>query len=222
VQPEPLPESWQLSSLPQPWRHATRTDGFDVVVVGGGGSGLAAAIAAAESGATVAVLEKAPYLRGSTGRSIGSIAASRTLDQRKLGITDSPQEHAEDYLKIAGEYADREDVELVRLLTEEVTEAYNWLRSLGMEFFGPVPDPEHRYPRLHNILPTSQSYIHHLTKRARAVGVRIFLGTGGDELVQDGGRVVGVRAVDATGAAPTFRARHGVVLAPATSPTARS
>jgi succinate dehydrogenase/fumarate reductase flavoprotein subunit len=180
--------------------------------MGGGGSGLAAAIAAAEAGATVAVLEKAPYLLGSTGRSIGSIAASRTPDQRKLGVNDSPEEHAEDYLKIAGKYADREDLALVRLLTEGVTEAYNWLRSLGMEFFGPVPDPGNRYPRLHNILPTSRSYIYHLGKRARRVGVRIFLGTGGDELVQEGERVVGVRAIDATGAATTFRGRRGVIL----------
>ena len=143
---------------------SNRSRDFDVVVVGGGGSGLAAAISAAESGATVAVLEKAPYLRGSTGRSIGSIAVSRTPEQRALGVDDSPEEHAEDYLKIAGKYADREDRELVRLLTENVTETYSWLRGLGMEFFGPVPDPGHRYPRLHNILPTSQSYIHHLAK----------------------------------------------------------
>ncbi len=36
----------------------------DVVVVGGGGAGLAAAISAAETGATVLVLEKAPFLGG--------------------------------------------------------------------------------------------------------------------------------------------------------------
>ena len=36
----------------------------DVVVVGGGGAGLAAAISAAEAGATVLVLEKAPFLGG--------------------------------------------------------------------------------------------------------------------------------------------------------------
>lgn len=68
------------------------TRNFDVVMVGGGGSGLSAAISAAENGATVAMLEKAPYLRG-TGRSIGTIA--RTLEQRALGVDDSPEEHAE-------------------------------------------------------------------------------------------------------------------------------
>ena len=191
---------------------SNRSRDFDVVVVGGGGSGLAAAISAAESGATVAVLEKAPYLRGSTGRSIGSIAVSRTPEQRALGVDDSPEEHAEDYLKIAGKYADREDRELVRLLTENVTETYSWLRGLGMEFFGPVPDPGHRYPRLHNILPTSQSYIHHLAKRAKAVGVNVFLGLGGEDLVTERGRVVGVVALDADGRKHGFRARNAVVL----------
>lgn len=149
------------SATRTPQRNQDPAGEFDVVVVGGGGSGLAAAITAAECGARVAVLEKAPSLRGSTGRSIGSIAASRTQEQQALEIEDSPQEHAEDYLRIAGRYADREDRELVTLLCENVTETYTWLKGLGMVFFGPVPDPGHRHPRLHNILPTSESYIHH-------------------------------------------------------------
>ena len=69
-------------------RPSPPTRDFDVVVVGGGGSGLAAAISAVNG--LVAVVEKAPYLRGSTGRSIGSIAVSRTPEQRALGVNDSP------------------------------------------------------------------------------------------------------------------------------------
>jgi succinate dehydrogenase/fumarate reductase flavoprotein subunit len=182
---------------------------FDVIVVGGGGSGLAAAISAAEAGARVGLLEKGPSLRGSTGRSIGSIAVSGTPQQRALGVVDSPEEHAEDYLKIAGRYADREDPELVRLLTENVTDTFSWLCGMGLEFFGPVADPGHRHPRLHNVLPTSQSYIHHLARRARRVGVRIMLDTAADELVHMAGRVTGLRTADGR----TLLARRGVVLA---------
>lgn len=189
---------------------ATETD---VVVVGGGGSGLAAAIAAAENGARVIVLEKGPELRGSTGRSIGSIAASCTRDQRALGVTDSPQAHAEDYLGIAGAYAEREDRALVQLLTENVTATYEWLVSLGIEFYGPVPDPGHRVPRLHNVLPTSQSYIHHLAKRAYALGIDIRCDRGADELIVEDGRVRGVVAVPSSGQKETLRARRAVVLA---------
>lgn len=188
-----------------------RTD-CDVLVVGGGGSGLAAAITAAENGARVIMLEKAPYLRGSTGRSIGSIAASCTPDQQALGVQDCAAAHAEDYLKIAGVHAHREDRELVDLLTSNVTSTYNWLVGLGMEFFGPVPDPGHRVPRLHNILPTSQSYIHHLAKRARTLGVQIELDRGAAELVRSEGRVSGVIAESSTGRRTTFTARRAVVL----------
>lgn len=50
----------------------------DVVVIGGGGSGLAAAIGAAESGASVVLLEKNAALGGTTALSIGSISAAGT------------------------------------------------------------------------------------------------------------------------------------------------
>lgn len=186
----------------------------DVVIVGGGGSGLAAAIAAAESGARVIVLEKGHELRGSTGRSIGSIAASDTADQRALGIRDdTPQAHAEDYLGIAGEHAHLEDPALVRLLTENVTATYEWLVGLGVEFFGPVPDPGHRVPRLHNVLPTSQAYIHFLAKRARALKVRVMLDRGATDLVVENGRVCGVATRSSTGRTGVVRARRAVVLA---------
>ena len=115
---------------------------FRRVMVGGGGSGLSAAISAAENGATVAMLEKAPYLR-----------EHRPLDRHhcrlphpgaaRSGCRRLARGARRDYLKIAGKYADREDRELVGLLTENVTETYSWLRGLGMEFFGPVPDPGH-------------------------------------------------------------------------------
>ena len=45
----------------------TKYDGdFDIVIVGGGGAGLSAACAASELGASVLVLEKRPFLGGSS------------------------------------------------------------------------------------------------------------------------------------------------------------
>ncbi|MEL4359161.1 MULTISPECIES: FAD-dependent oxidoreductase [unclassified Luteococcus] len=180
----------------------------DVLVIGGGGSGLAAAIEAAEQGASVLVLETGEELRGSTGRSVGSIAASCTPDQRQQGIQDSPEEHLRDYRKLSGALAEQEDPELVELLIHNVTATLAWLRGMGMEFYGPVGEPPHSVPRLHNILPGSRAYIHHLARRARSVGVQVLLGTPVEALLSDHGRIVGVRA-----SGREYRAERAVVIA---------
>lgn len=184
----------------------------DVLVVGGGGSGLAAAIEAAVAGATVVVLEKADSLRGSTGRSVGAIAASRTPDQRRQGIVDSPELHLDDYRKLSGGLADAEDQELARLLVDNVTDSLAWLRELGVEFFGPVEGAGHSAPRLHNALPGSRSYIYHLHKRARRLGVSVVLNTAAETLERTDGAVSGVRARRGDGSKVLIRAHRAVVL----------
>lgn len=188
------------------------TETFDVVVVGGGGSGLAAAIEAAEAGASVVLLEKAGELRGSTGRSIGSITATGTPDQKRKGIVDSPEEHLEDMAKFTAPYSDRDNVELARLMTGKMQETVAWLRRLGVEFFGPFEEPPHRKPRMHLVLPNSLAYIFHLSRRARALGVEIRLSCAASRLVQEEGRVVGVEATGRGGPC-LLRANKGVVLA---------
>ncbi|RYE40661.1 MAG: FAD-dependent oxidoreductase [Hyphomicrobiales bacterium] len=184
----------------------------DVVVVGGGGSGLAAAIEAAVSGASVVVLEKEASLRGSTGRSVGAIAASRTPDQRQLGVDDTPELHLADYRKLSGDRAASENEDLARLLVNNVTETLAWLRGLGVEFFGPVEGAGHSAPRLHNALPGSQAYIYHLRKRARRLGVRVLLNTAVERINHIDGSVTGVEARTRDGREVRARARRAVVL----------
>ena len=57
---ETVPEHWDTIS--------------DVVVLGSGGAGLTAAVMAADGGAEVVLLEKAPMLGGTTGVSGGMLA----------------------------------------------------------------------------------------------------------------------------------------------------
>ena len=189
----------------------SRTLDYEVVVLGGGGSGLAAAIEAAVAGARVVVIEKAEFLRGSTGRSVGAIAASRTPDQKRLGISDCPELHFEDYRTLSGELAACESEELARLLVENVTESLAWLRGLGVEFFGPVEGPGHSVPRLHNALPGSRSYVHHLHKRARQLGVTILLSTTAETLEQVGEVVNQVRARSRDGSQVLVSSREEII-----------
>jgi fumarate reductase flavoprotein subunit len=182
---------------------------FDVVVVGGGGSGLAAAIAARMAGRTVVLLEKNNKLGGSTAWAIGSITSTRTPHQLRCGIQDRPEDHYEDMPLFAGDQAGRDNDELRRILCDEVPETFGWLLGLGVRFYGPMPEPPHRRPRMHNVLPNALSYIYHLERHARRIGVDIRLDTRASALLTEGATVSGV----ACGEAHRFRARSGVVLA---------
>ena len=59
----------------------------DVLVVGGGGSGLTAAAAAHQAGAKVILMEKLPFIGGSSAFSGGAIAAGDSNAQKREGMT---------------------------------------------------------------------------------------------------------------------------------------
>ncbi len=184
-----------------------REEVFDVVVVGGGGAGLAAAIEARVAGARVILLEKNETLGGTTAWSVGSITTSGSPHQLHVGVHDTPEDHFRDMLLFADDIAHRDNDELRRILCDEVPDAFRWLLSLGVRFFGPMPEPPHRQPRMHNVLPNSRSFIHHLQKRARNIGVQIRTGIRARKLITDGRSVHGVEADQAQ-----FRAIRAVIL----------
>lgn len=181
----------------------------DVLVVGGGGAGLAAAIEARDAGASVVLLEKNPALGGTTAWSIGSFTATRTPQQLAAGVSDSPDEHFADMPKFAGPLAARDNEKLRRLLVDNANDTLRWLMGHGVEFFGPMPEPPHTKPRMHNVLPNSRAYISRLGRHARRIGVDIRLATRATRFLVEHGRVVGV----ACDRGEQIRARRAVVLA---------
>ena len=128
----------------------------DVIVVGGGGTGVAAAIGARSRSVNVVLLEKNATLGGTTARSIGSISATQTSDQKRLGIVDNPDAHFEDMGQFSKHHADRPDNDdLARILCEHVPESVRLLEEWGAVFLGPMDEPPHRKPRMHQIMPNS-------------------------------------------------------------------
>jgi len=189
---------------------------FDVVVVGGGGAGLAAAIEARECGRSVLLLEKNPQLGGSTAWSIGSVTATGTPHQRRRGIQDKPEDHWADMPGFAGDLAGRDNDALRKILCDEIPATFQWLLDSGVRFMGPMPEPPHRQPRMHNVLPNSRAFIYHLGRRARRAGVEIRTGMRVTALVQQGGRVTGVdveQGAEGETGLLRYTARGGVVLA---------
>lgn len=185
----------------------------DVLVIGGGGAGLAAAAEAAADGRKVVLLEKNAAPGGSTSWSVGSVTATSTPHQRRAGIEDSAQAHFEDLGLHAGALAPRDNLALRRLLADNTTDMLHWLISLGVVFVGPMPEPPHRVPRMHNVVPNSKSFAYHLTRHCRRLGVDVRCSMKTERLIVVEGAVVGVEARAADGTAHRFLARGGVVLA---------
>ena len=185
---------------------------FDVVVVGGGAAGLAAAIEARTLGRDVLLLEKNPRLGGSTALSVGSISASATPHQIRKGIKDSPQEHWADMPLFAGDLQPRDNDELRRIFCESMPETFRWLLSLGVRFYGPLPEPPNRKPRMHNVLPNSKAYIYHLERHACRLGVDIRTNMRANHLLVEDERVVGVECERSAGTR-RFLAAGGTILA---------
>lgn len=187
------------------------TDVYDVIVVGGGGAGLAAAIEARALGRDVILLEKNPALGGSTAWSVGSITATRTPHQLRRGIVDRPEDHWRDMAGFNGELDNRDNPDLRRVLADEMPETFRWLLGHGIRFFGPMPEPPHQKPRMHNVLPNSRSFIVHLERAARRAGVAIHRNTRVVELAPENGRVIDVDC-DTHDGRRRYRAR-AIVLA---------
>ena len=185
---------------------------FDVVVVGGGGAGLAAAIEARTATSRVVLVEKNTALGGSTAWSIGSITASATAHQIRSGIRDCPEDHWRDMAGFNGDLDARDNPALRRVLADAMPDTFRWLLAQGIRFYGPMPEPPHQRPRMHNVLPNSRSFIAHLGRAARRAGVVMRFAERACGLVLENDRVVALDC-DSPRGRRRYRARGGVVLA---------
>jgi succinate dehydrogenase/fumarate reductase flavoprotein subunit len=203
----------QSSSAPNVAHSTPATINTDVLVIGGGGAGLAAAIEAATAGRRVILLEKNPQLGGTTAWSVGSVSVTNSPHQQRAGISDSTQAHFEDLEIFCGAMANRDNRALRRLLVDNITDTFNWLCGMGLVFTGPMPEPPHRVPRMHNVLPNSRAYPDRMGRRARSLGVDIRLDTRVESLRVDGARIIGANARGAEERTFMFSAQSVVLAA---------
>jgi len=207
------------------------THEFDVVVLGHGIAGMCAAVSAMEKGAKVAVLERAPA-EESGGCTRYTEAFLRMKSETELS-DDFDQEMAEvssanpDPSLIAEMSRDADrwpqvvrampvtDPEYLATFSREAIPTIAWLKRLGVRF---IPT---RLPQITcrddtpMIAPSGggAAILEVLTKAAIEGGARFFYETTGRQLiVDDTGRVVGLRAITRNNRPIDFLA-HAVVLA---------
>lgn len=191
------------------------TESFDVVVVGAGNAALCAALSARESGATVAVLERAPEEEagGNSRFTAGAIRFAYDgidhlkqvmpdLSDAEIASTDFgsyPEDSFFDDMFRVTDY--RADPDLVEILVRQSRETMVWMRDKGVGF---VPiygrqafKVDGRFKFWGGLTVEARGggpgLVDALATRARVEGVAIYFETQAVELLREGARVSGVR-----------------------------
>ena len=178
----------------------TRYDGdFDIVIVGGGGAGLSAACAASELGASVLVLEKRPFLGGSSLITDAMFAVGGTKLQKSRNIEDSPELYAKDLYEVGKHFNQKG---LPEALAHAALRQYEWMEHQGGQ----------SVPRSHQF--KAPEVIEAMTKFARNHGVKILTGISASRLYWDEKekRICGVKGVNAKKEILSFHAKRGVIV----------
>lgn len=191
----------------------------DVVVIGFGAAGACAAVEAAASGASVVVLDRFGG-GGATALSGGVVyAGGGTRQQVEAGVTDSVDAM---YSYLRHEVRDAVSPETLRRFCEDSAKMLAWLEDQGVPFDARLspfktsyptddyylylsgsedawPDPAPRGHRTRAKGTSGREFFTRLAEATRRAGVRIMPQTRAVELVQENGRVTGVRCRALTG-----------------------
>lgn len=205
---------------------------YDVIVVGGGNAALCAALSAAETGAKVLVLERAPEEErgGNTAFSEGLMrfAYRGTEDILALSPDLSEEEKAADFgaytendffADMAEVTENRTDPELCEILVKESNATVHWLKNQGLRFLPQFGRQSFKVGGRHKfwggatlaVSGGGRGMVDALFKAAEKKGVKTVYNAWVRDLLELDERVCGVKArID--GRTRTFRAQS-VVLA---------
>lgn len=164
----------------------------DVVIIGAGGAGLAAAIEAREAGNEVVIVEKMSFVGGNTLRATGGLNAAGTSPQEDLDIDDSWETHYEDTMTGGN---DKNDPELVEILTKNAPDAVEWLIGMGADLsdVGRLGgSSENRTHRPTGGAAVGPHLVEVLRTNAEDEGVEILTKTEAIEILEEDGKASGV------------------------------
>ncbi|MFN3233716.1 MAG: FAD-dependent oxidoreductase [Alphaproteobacteria bacterium] len=105
---------------------------YDVIVIGSGAAGLAAAVAAADSGASVLVVEGEKQVGGSSRLSGGHFYAAGTSVQKEAGVTGDNADAMYEHYMTLNQYL--VDPAVVRRYCDLSAPTLEWVMELGVKY----------------------------------------------------------------------------------------
>lgn len=180
---------------------STKELSADVVVVGAGGAGLSAALTAQDDGASVILLEKAANVGGVSVIAGGPMGID-SQDQKEAGATDFTVQDVLNYWQSYNCWMD--NGQLFYNVSSRSGETIDWLEDEGMLFtFVGNAQSAHKdgYPTYHIFedQDNKAAYFQTLADKFVSLGGQLYMETPATELIADGDRVTGVKALSADG-----------------------
>ena len=144
---------------------------IDVLVIGGGNAALCAALMAREAGASVLLLESAPFeWRGGNSIHTRNIRCSHDGPQDVLTGEYSEEEHWQDLLKVTGGITNEH---LARLVLKESKTCRAWMRQHGVRFQGSLSGTLHLSRTNAFFLGGGKALVNAYYRSAERLGVQI-------------------------------------------------
>lgn len=184
----------------------------DIVIIGTGGAGLTAAIEATNQGSKVIVVEKNAFLGGNTNYATGGMNAAGTKHQEAKDIKDSPELYFSDTMK--GGH-DKNDPELLKVLTEESAETVYWLEELGANLAdigrsgGQSVDRIHKGPEG---MPIGTHLMSVFANKVEELNIDVRLNTKAIEILGEANKATGIKVENEDGNIYNINAK-AVILA---------
>lgn len=183
----------------------------DIVIIGAGGAGLTAAIEATKNGANVIVVEKNAFMGGNTNYATGGMNAANTKLQAEKGVVDSAELFYQDTMK-GGK--DLNDPVLLKKLTEESSNAIDWLKEIGADLTKLSRSGGQSVDRTHTTADGSPIGSYLMTvfeKNIKDLGIDVRLNTKATQIISKDNQAAGIVVETADGQTYNIHAKAVII-----------